>query len=60
MTGGMIFASSIISGRALQLIDQLIGCRRQIAEGVRSWRRLADGSKPPAAMRIELPEPKMR
>ncbi|MCP1201138.1 type I secretion system permease/ATPase [Notoacmeibacter sp. MSK16QG-6] len=58
MTGGMIFASSIISGRALQPIDQLIGGWRQIAEGVRSWQRLSDRPRPPAAMPIELPEPK--
>jgi PrtD family type I secretion system ABC transporter len=40
MTAGMIFASSIISGRALQPIDQLIGSWRQLASGQEAWSRL--------------------
>ena len=37
MTAGMIFASSIISGRGLQPIDQVIGSWRQLNEGWRAW-----------------------
>lgn len=40
MTAGMIFASSIVSGRALQPIDQVIGAWRNLTAGVRSWKRL--------------------
>lgn len=41
MTAGMIFAVSIISGRALQPLDQIIGAWRQIVTSVGSFRRLA-------------------
>jgi len=40
MTAGMIFASAIISGRALQPIDQLIGGWRNTIEAGRAWSRL--------------------
>ncbi|MBZ9740680.1 type I secretion system permease/ATPase [Mesorhizobium sp. CO1-1-4] len=40
MTAGMIFASSIISGRALQPLDQLIGGWRQTIDARRAWHRL--------------------
>jgi PrtD family type I secretion system ABC transporter len=39
MTAGMIFASSLISGRALQPIDQIIGSWRQLASGYEAWKR---------------------
>lgn len=42
MTAGMIFAASIISGRALQPIDQVIGGWRQFAMTLASWRALKD------------------
>ncbi len=41
MTAGMIFASSIVSGRALQPIDQVIGSWRQTAAGYQSWKQLS-------------------
>lgn len=41
MTAGMIFASSIISGRVLQPLDQIIGAWRQIVEAARAWGRVA-------------------
>jgi len=60
MTAGMIFASSIISGRALQPIDQLIGGWRQTVQAGRAWRRLqavldrhAGGTQ-----KMRLPEPR--
>ena len=37
MTAGMIFASTIISGRALQPLDQMIGGWRQIIEARAAW-----------------------
>lgn len=40
MTAGMIFASSIVSGRALQPIDQVIGAWKNLSNGLGSWKRL--------------------
>jgi ATP-binding cassette subfamily C protein len=40
MTAGMIFASSIISGRGLQPIDQVIGGWKQYVTSWRSWKNL--------------------
>ena len=37
MSAGMIFAASIISGRGLQPIDQLVGGWRQITAANRAW-----------------------
>jgi ATP-binding cassette subfamily C protein len=59
MTAGMIFASSIISGRALQPLDQIIGGWRQVVDAGRAWKRLR--SIDPAAATanrdtVELPE----
>ncbi|AZO46169.1 type I secretion system permease/ATPase [Mesorhizobium sp. M7D.F.Ca.US.005.01.1.1] len=63
MTAGMIFASSIISGRALQPLDQLIGGWRQIIDARQAWLRLKkilpeSAEKAPA--RIQLPAPSGR
>lgn len=41
MTAGMIFAASIVSGRVLQPIDQIVGSWRQIAEAREAWKRIA-------------------
>ncbi|CAN7718319.1 type I secretion system permease/ATPase [Aminobacter aminovorans] len=41
MTAGMIFAASIISGRVLQPIDQIVGSWRQVAEAGQAWKRMA-------------------
>jgi PrtD family type I secretion system ABC transporter len=61
MTGGMIFASSLISGKAMQPLDQIIGSWRQITDAKAAWNRLklslsavADRSKAVT----ELPAPK--
>lgn len=40
MTGGMIFASSIISGRALQPLDQIIGAWRHVQSATTAMKRL--------------------
>ncbi len=40
MTAGMIFAASIISGRALQPLDQIVGGWRQVIDAGRAWSRL--------------------
>lgn len=59
MTAGMIFASSIISGRVLQPLDQLIGGWRQTVDAKRAWQRLKQSLQGSAAIdRIELPEPR--
>ncbi len=41
MTAGMIFATSLISGRGLQPIDQVIGGWRQFVEARAAWRRFS-------------------
>lgn len=60
MTAGMIFASSIVAGRALQPLDQLIGGWPQIAEARHAIRRLRSAlGRPAGAARIAttLPAP---
>ncbi|TKB19821.1 MAG: type I secretion system permease/ATPase [Mesorhizobium sp.] len=59
MTAGMIFASSLVSSRALQPLDQLIGAWRQIADARRAWTRLerALAAQPAQARRLALPDP---
>ncbi|GLQ55495.1 type I secretion system permease/ATPase [Devosia nitrariae] len=59
MTAGMIFAASLIAGRALQPIDQVIGAWRQIADSYGAWQRLRQLRAPDqAADRLELPAPR--
>lgn len=60
MTAGMIFASSIVAGRALQPLDQLIGGWPQMIEARRAQKRLrsalsGDGAGKTAA--TLLPDP---
>jgi len=60
MTAGMIFASSIISGRGLQPIDQVIGGWKQTVVAWRAWQSLQmtlakAGGEP---KRTALPAPK--
>ncbi|BCM18741.1 type I secretion system permease/ATPase [Mesorhizobium sp. J8] len=59
MTAGMIFASSLVSSRALQPLDQLIGSWRQLVEARRAWTRLrgALAAQPAQAIKLILPEP---
>lgn len=40
MSAGMIFAASIITGRALQPIEHLIGSWQQLTTGREAWKRL--------------------
>lgn len=59
MTGGMIFAASLVSGRGLQPIDQVIGGWKGFVETRKSWDRLQKalklvGDRPRAT---ELPDP---
>ncbi|MBL4813135.1 MAG: type I secretion system permease/ATPase [Rhodobacteraceae bacterium] len=56
---GMIIASSILSGRALAPIDQLIGQWRAIGRGIAAHRRLEAvfEAVPEVTERIELPSP---
>lgn len=60
MTAGMIFASSILSGRALQPLDQIIGGWRQIIEAWRAWKRLRaiDLAMRRSGDAVALPDPK--
>ncbi|RWL91613.1 MAG: type I secretion system permease/ATPase [Mesorhizobium sp.] len=59
MTAGMIFASSLVSSRALQPLDQLIGSWRQIGEARRAWTRLkaALAAQPAQSSKLTLPDP---
>ncbi|MDX8512546.1 type I secretion system permease/ATPase [Mesorhizobium captivum] len=59
MTAGMIFASSLVSSRALQPLDQLIGSWRQIVDARRAWKRLetALGTQPAQPRKLTLPDP---
>jgi ATP-binding cassette subfamily C protein len=40
MSAGLMFAASIISGRALQPIDQMIGSWRQLSNAQQAWKRV--------------------
>jgi len=59
MTAGMIFASSLVSARALHPLDQLIGAWRQIVDARRAWRRLekALAGQPEETGKLALPDP---
>jgi len=60
MTAGMIFAASLISGRGLQPIDQVIGGWKGFIEARKAWKRLVEAlsAVKPAEMRTELPVPR--
>jgi ATP-binding cassette subfamily C protein len=62
MTAGMIFAASLISGRGLQPIDQVIAGWPTFVDCRRAWKRLkiALDRNPPARRTTELPDPKGR
>ncbi len=59
MTAGMIFAASIISGRGLQPIDQLIGGWRHYVDVHAAWRRFgkAIATQDMSRQPIDLPAP---
>lgn len=59
ITPGMIIATSIIAGRALAPVDQVIGQWRTIGRAREAHRRLRDifASLPAAKPRIALPDP---
>ncbi len=40
ITAGMIFASSLVAGRALQPLDQIVGSWRQLRDAGRAWQRI--------------------
>ncbi len=60
MSGGMIIASSILTGRALSPVDQIIGQWRGIGRALEAHRRLAQffASLAPETVGIALPTPK--
>ncbi|WP_077965312.1 type I secretion system permease/ATPase [Ensifer adhaerens] len=59
MTAGMIFASSILSGRALQPLDQLVGIWKQAMEARSAWERLEKATETSNAdgRKLLLPDP---
>lgn len=61
MSGGLIFMSSMVSGKALAPIDQLIGSWEQISRfraALLSIEGLVQDAKPDASALEELPEPR--
>jgi PrtD family type I secretion system ABC transporter len=59
MTAGMIFASSMISARALQPLDQIVGSWRQIVEANIAWKRVSNIVGPPGRLpAVALPPPR--
>lgn len=62
MTAGMIFAATLISGRALQPIDQALGGWKAMEEARKAWERLAAAlrAQPVPARRTAPPVPKGR
>jgi ATP-binding cassette subfamily C protein len=60
MTAGMIFAASVISSRALQPLDQIIGGWRQIVDSYRAWSRIRANMRSAASSSddmVALPAP---
>lgn len=59
-TGGIIFASSILSGRALAPVDQAIAHWRNFVGARQSWKRLSDllGKAPAEEVRTQLEAPR--
>lgn len=63
MTAGMIFASSTLSGRALQPIDQLVAGWKQVVDARKAWTRLKktlEENGTNSAGKTRLPAPKGR
>lgn len=60
ISGGMIIASSILSGRALAPVDQIIGQWRSIGSAIEAHRALQSffATLPVPTPRIDLPAPK--
>ena len=59
MTASMIFAASLIAGRGLQPMDQVIGGWRQFVDVRAAWRRFAaaTGQLPPEREYTDMPAP---
>ena len=60
MTAGMIFAASMVSARALQPLDQIVGSWKQILDATAAWKRISsflDADQRKAEIRTELPAP---
>lgn len=61
MTPGMIFAATMISARALQPLDQIVGSWKQVVDAGTAWRRLTPMMNAVQKQReetVELPAPK--
>lgn len=60
MTAGMIFAASLISGRGLQPVDQVIGNWKGFIDARKAWKRLSEAlaTAKPVEKRTDLPAPR--
>lgn len=60
ITPGLMIAASIILGRALAPVEQVVGQWGTLQGGWESWRRLAAllGGQPPEVARMSLPRPR--
>ena len=60
ISAGAIFAASLILGRALQPVEQILGAMRNVLEAQSAYRNLSDFCKLPdvTAHKTELPEPR--
>jgi ATP-binding cassette subfamily C protein EexD len=59
LSGGMMIAGSVLLGRALSPLDQLVGAWKQFAATQQAWTRLNNllASYPKEVARMELPAP---
>ncbi|RQH02743.1 type I secretion system permease/ATPase [Paraburkholderia dinghuensis] len=57
-TGGVMLATTLLLGKALAPVEQLLGSWKQLVEVRQAWSRLdALWRRPPAASRVDLPTP---
>jgi ATP-binding cassette subfamily C protein len=60
MTAGMIFAASMVSARAMQPLDQIVGSWKQISDAASAWKRISmylDGEEKSLSVKTQLPAP---